>query len=512
MGGRPGSQSCTAFHSWELLIGGVQVAQGLLEDDKDPGLHFVRLTATTYADQLFYRSGDLAWYDEDGQLFHFGRNDRQVKIRGFRVDPGEIDRVLHGLGGITGSVTVAFGEENRKKLACCYTIQKDRQVSINHIRTFLAAHLPDYMTPSALIPVDEFPLTLNRKIDMKALPPPREEPETGGNLLLLTETEQKVAALFRKAIPGSEPDAGSNFFGLGGDSLDAVGVLSAISRDFGYELPLRRFYELADVRALASELEKNQPGLIKIQNHKDISPDFSARYISELQPSGSVPPLFIVYGDKANHFLPEILGNNQPLYTFLPQGSDGERISCTSVSAMASLYVKEMTELFPNGPYHLAGFSFGGLVALEMAIQLHSAGRQTGRITLIDTAAPHLFRLIVHKVSLSKKIEQWTSSLVIACCMVGGKPVPARYRNFYVLRSFRQAAQGYDPPDIGPPARFRLIISARSVSDEPDLGWSQWKRFMPEIIQVEGDHRSIMRDPELIRQFASFLVDMHIKK
>jgi thioesterase domain-containing protein len=174
---------------------------------------------------------------------------------------------------------------------------------------------------------------------------------------------------------------------------------------------------------------------------------------------------------------------------------------------MASLYVKEMTELFPDGPYHLAGFSFGGLIALEMAIQLQAAGKQTGRITLIDTAAPHLFRLIIHKVSLSKKIEQWAYSLVIACCIVSGKPVPARYRNFYVIRSFRQAAHDYDPPDIGPPVSFRLIRSTRSVSDEPGLGWSQWQRFMPEIILVEGDHRSIIRDPELIRQFASHLVE-----
>lgn len=497
------------FTPGELLIGGPQVALRLLGDKVDASRKFIRLTASAYPDLLFYRSGDLVWYDETGQLFHLGRNDTQVKIRGFRVDPGEVDRVLQGLEGITGTVTVPFGEENRKKLACYYTQKKERKIPLNQTRTHLAAHLPDYMRPAALIELDEFPMTLSRKIDLRALPPPGVELTTGENEHSLTDTEKKVATLFREVIPGVIPEPGSNFFALGGDSLDAVSLLSAISREFGYELPLRRFYELADLRAVTAEIETHWHAEVNLLDHTQLRYGLSASHISVLQATGSAPPLFIVYGDKANHFLPGILGNNQPLYTFLPQGSDGERISGTRVESMASLYLHEMVELYPDGPYNLAGFSFGGLVALEMALQLQAAGRPTGRVTLIDTAAPHLFRLIKHKVALSKKVRQWTGSVVITCCVISGKTIPPRYRNQYVLSSFRQAARTYTPSEKGLPVRFQLIRSARSVSDEPDLGWSQWKRFIPEIILIEGDHHSIVRNEQLVKQFASMLVDPH---
>lgn len=495
------------FHPGELLIGGPQVTSGFLGEEESANQKILRLPDSEYPGLKFFRSGDLVCYDEKGLLFHLGRNDRQVKIRGFRVDPSEVDRMMLQIEGITGSVTIPWGEEERKKLACYYTRRKERALPVGQVRAFLALHLPDYMRPSSLTEVDEFPLTQSNKIDFRALPPPVDGPQQTLPILPETETEKKLIGIFAKVLPGIEIDPGSNFFSLGGDSLDAVNLLSALSREFGGDLPLRRFYELPDLRAVARELDRSydpatdQPTTGNNRNRS------VPRHISILQPSGDQTPLFIVYGDRANNFLPDILGPNRPLYTLLPQGSDGEAITARSVESIASLYLSEIGELMPGRMFHLAGFSFGGLIALEMALQLQKAGRETGRITAIDTVVPHLFRTIIHKVSWQNKLENWFKWIRIKSLLAIGQPVPPALRNSYVLRSFRQAAWCYNPEISDIQLPFRLIKSARSISSEPDLGWSLWKGFLPEITTIDGDHFSIIRDPEHVRQYAPMLIE-----
>lgn len=488
----------------ELLIGGPQAASGFSGEEERYGRSFVRLDHTPYPGLLFFRSGDRVWYDERGLLYHLGRKDQQVKIRGFRVDPFEIDHLLSRLDGITGSVTIAFGEEDKKKLACYYTRNKAINLTLAHVRSYLISRLPEYMMPSFLAEVEEFPLTINRKIDVAALPSPLDEAGQKSMQVPESATEKRLIELFTGVLPGVEIGPGSNFFDLGGDSLDAVNLLSGISRVFDYNLSLRRFYELTSLRALASELDSCRATTGSPQPEVT-SP--IARHISLLKPGGSRMPLFIVYGDRANHFLPGLIGHDRPLFTLLPQGADGEAITASSVEAIASMYLGEILVTFGSGPFHLAGFSFGGLIALEMALQLRDAGMESGRVTVIDTAAPHLFRSIVHKVSLRKRLEGWVDWLVAETCVKSGKSIPPRYRNSYVLRSFRKAAYLYNPSEPRPPLPFRMIRSAHSVSDEHDLGWSEWKGFTPEITVIDGDHFSIVRNEELVGQYAGRLVE-----
>jgi thioesterase domain-containing protein/acyl carrier protein len=409
--------------------------------------------------------------------------------------------------GVTDSVTIPYGEEERKRLVCYYTRYKGRNLPVSQVREYLSMHLPDYMFPSSLMEVDDFPLTLSNKIDTRALPPPVDSFEQTLQILPETETERKLIELFRSVLPGVAMDTQSNFFSLGGDSLDAVNLLSALTREFGADLPLRRFYELPDLRAIAKELDHNSDLTAHQSTHENVRNPVVPRHISVLQPNGDQMPLFIVYGDRANTFLPGFLGSKRPLYTLLPLGSDGEAITENSVESIASLYLREIEDLLPDGKYHLAGFSFGGLIALEMALQLWKSGRETGRIAVIDTVAPHLFRSIIHKVSWQNKIENWMKWIRIKRMLIMGKPVPPAYRNAYVLRSFRQAACRYSPETSGIQLPFRLIKSARSISSEPDLGWSLWEAFIPEITTIDGDHFSIIRDPEHVRQYATLLVD-----
>ncbi len=494
------------WHPGELLIGGPQVASGFLGEDSSAITKIVHLQGSAYPDLQFFRSGDLVCYDENGLLYHLGRNDRQVKIRGFRVDPSEIDRLMLQIEGVTASITIPYGEEERKKLACYFTRRKGRNLHVGQVSAFLSAHLPVYLTPSVLMEIDEIPLSLSNKVDIRALPDPLDGPQKASAFSPETETERKLIEQFRQILPGVTVDAGSNFFSLGGDSLDAITLLSALSREFGSDLPLRRFYELPDLRSVAKELD-HYGAAADQQTPEIIRSTKVPRHISILQSSGDKTPLFIVYGDRANTFLPGFLGPGRPLYTLLPQGSDGEEITERSVESIASLYLREIEEMLPAGKYHIAGFSFGGLIALEMALQLRKAGRETGRVTVIDTAAPHLFRSIIHKVSWQNKIENWMKWIRIKSLLAMGKPVPPVYRNSYVLRSFRQAACRYSPEISGIQFSFRLIKSARSISPEPDLGWSLWNGFLPEITIIDGDHFSIIRDPEHVRQFASLLVD-----
>jgi amino acid adenylation domain-containing protein len=239
----------------ELYIGGESISRGYLNKPD--------LTAEKYVPDLYgnepgarlYKSGDLVRFLPDGKLEFVGRNDFQVKLRGFRIELGEIEAVLSEHPAVQGVVAIVNEDVNGQKRLLAYAVT-DGKVESGELRSFLKERLPDYMIPSAIILVDEFPLSSNGKINRQALPAPdatRFDEET--YVAPRTPIEEVVAGIYGDVIGVESVGSTDNFFDLGGHSLLATLVMSRIRQAFNVELPLRRIFEEPTVAGLAGVVE-----------------------------------------------------------------------------------------------------------------------------------------------------------------------------------------------------------------------------------------------------------------
>ena len=233
--------------SGELYIGGESVARGYLNRPE--------LTAERFLNDPFipgariYRTGDLVKFLPDGNLHYLGRADFQVKLRGFRIELGEIEAVLDRHPDVRQSVVVLREERLVAYVTAYVTAYVVGQVDAAALRLHARASLPDYMVPSAIVAIDEFPLTPNGKIDRKALPAPDFEPVSA--IAPRTPAEELIAGIWARVLKLESVGVEDNFFELGGHSLAGTQVVSRIRETFHVDLPLRALFEAPTVAALA---------------------------------------------------------------------------------------------------------------------------------------------------------------------------------------------------------------------------------------------------------------------
>ncbi|MCG1019858.1 non-ribosomal peptide synthetase, partial [Mycetohabitans sp. B4] len=206
----------------ELYIGGAGVAQGYLNRPELTAECFVRDPFSDEADARMYKTGDLARYLPDGNLEFVGRNDEQVKIRGFRIEPGEIEACLVQHAQVRDAVVLVRGEGVEKRLVAYVVAEADEQL-VSELRTHVAARLPEYMVPAALVRLDALPLTANGKLDRRALP----EPDAGALAHQAYEAPQgeletTLAQIWAELLEVERVGRHDSFFALGGHSLLAV--------------------------------------------------------------------------------------------------------------------------------------------------------------------------------------------------------------------------------------------------------------------------------------------------
>ncbi|RJE81835.1 non-ribosomal peptide synthetase, partial [Paracoccus onubensis] len=229
----------------ELYISGAGLAQGYLNR---PDLTAERFLANPFSPgQRMYRSGDLARWREDGQVEFIGRADQQIKIRGFRIEPGEIEAAIAREGYPQAAVIAREDRPGQKQLAA-YVVAPELELDCDALRRALAAALPDYMVPAAILRLDELPLTPNGKLDRRALPAP--VIAAGPRRAPRNETEAKLAALFAEVLGIDSPGIDDSFFALGGDSISSI-QLVARARKAGITVTARDVVQKQTVAALA---------------------------------------------------------------------------------------------------------------------------------------------------------------------------------------------------------------------------------------------------------------------
>ncbi|MGR8966398.1 amino acid adenylation domain-containing protein [Rhizobium leguminosarum] len=246
----------------ELYIGGAGVARGYLNRPDLTAERFLADPFSGKAGARMYRSGDLARYLPDGNLEFLGRNDDQVKIRGFRIEPGEIAARLleHELVG--DAAVVAHADAAGDKRLVAYVVVKmtdgsaeaDGAGLASSLRAHLGGLLPDYMVPSAFVRLDALPLTVNGKLDRKALPVPDDDAYARRAYEAPQgEIETLLAGIWAELLGVERVGRHDNFFELGGHSLLAVRLLVRLTEALGVELPLAILFAKPTLAELARE-------------------------------------------------------------------------------------------------------------------------------------------------------------------------------------------------------------------------------------------------------------------
>lgn len=238
-----------------------------------------------------YRTGDLARRRSDGVLEFLGRVDDQVKIRGFRVEPEETRAVLERHPSVGACAVVAREDEPGKRRLVAYMVAlPGPRPRPEDLRAHIGASLPEYMVPAAIVQLDALPLTVNGKLDRRALPAPREEAGSGAEFVLpCTELEERLAAIWGEVLRRERIGMYDDFFALGGHSLLATQVISRVCRAFDVDLPARALFEAPTVRGLAERVAAAQRGAPGHQLPAPVRLDREAYRVSSKAPGGAAP-------------------------------------------------------------------------------------------------------------------------------------------------------------------------------------------------------------------------------
>lgn len=330
----------------------------------------------------YYWTGDLGRIDEHGCLFHLGRKDFQVKIRGLRIELGEIESVLMEHEDIKEAVVKVYDRPGYEKRLVAYLVpdnQRPKPTS-EELRIYLKKKVPDYMVPSFYVMLDAMPLTATGKINRRLLPSLEEIYNLKEDYVApRTITEKRLVRIWERVLDLSPIGIRHEFLQLGGHSLLAANLVTEIEAEFGKRLDLASLSEATTIEKMAHLLDEKEfykSGLILVP----------------IETKGSKPPLYCVHG-AGGHVMPfmrlaNLLRPHQPVYGLQSKSIEQRQDQVYSLEMMAADYVDAIREHQEDGPYHLAGFSFGGFVAYEMARQLAKDGQKVGLLAILDSLAP----------------------------------------------------------------------------------------------------------------------------
>ncbi|HEY7322509.1 MAG TPA: amino acid adenylation domain-containing protein [Candidatus Binatia bacterium] len=497
--------------SGELCIGGQGVARGYLNRAELSAEKFVHDPHCGDSAARLFKTGDLARYLPDGSIECLGRIDHQLKIRGHRIEPEEIESVLRKCPSVREAVVVSSELAAQNTILVAYIVaQPDTNFDQDELRYFLKRKLPDYMIPSAFIALGALPLTPAGKVNRRALPDPGSAGvhPTKSFLAARDRLELQLAQIWQSVMNLNPIGIRDNFFELGGHSLTSVKLISEINKHFGVELPLTTIFAAATIEEQA-----------KIVRGEGWLPPRNC--VVEIRPGGSKPPLFLIgAGHRLSPYLEDQLNEDQPIYGLSFVGMFEQEIYPTTVIEIAASYAESIRSVQAKGPYYIAGYSSGGVIAFEVARALKSRGENVGLLALLDTYGPHsrglpfFKRLPAHWSALKQRNPK--EKLVYLLERIGFVALQfqrsfwhAFYRRFPTIRPVRMtpktllmvfdaAFQNYVPQLYkGRGVLLRAREPEVRFCDVPDRGWIEMFADGLEIHDVPGNHASILCEPHV---------------
>ncbi|OQY91411.1 MAG: hypothetical protein B6D39_06985 [Anaerolineae bacterium UTCFX2] len=492
-------------------------AEKFVTDPKDP-------------EWRIFHTGDLGMIRADGSLEHLGRKDSQIKIRGFRVDPAIIEAVLQQYPGVENSAVIARELKHaadNKQLVAYIELSADKTISKKELREYLSGQLPDYFVPPIIVFLDKLPLTPTGKVNRGALPEPERVGQAQENVYIAPRDsiELQLAAIWEKVLKTKPIGVRDDYFELGGNSLLAAQLFAQIEKAFGKKLPLATLFQAATIEEQANVLKQD-----------DWVPNWSS--LVALRAGGTRPPIFLaapVGGNVLSYRdLMMRLNKSIPCYGLQALGLDGVQTVHRNVNEIAAHYVTEVLKVDPDGPYYLAGSSFGGLVAYEMAQRLHDLGKPVAMVIMFDAYGPGYPRRLPSTSRLRRKLfkylrrvdthlsnlryTDWQGRMAYMRVKVPKltnrisrrlrnkidqtlHPVP---RQLQRVQSAHMGAAKKRKRHMREPRRFggRLVLfraekQPLGIYPDPKLGWGAVVGEDIEVFEIPGHHTSIIYEPRV---------------
>lgn len=515
----------------ELFTGGDGLALGYHADPELTAAKFI--THPDYG--RIYRTGDLCRRTQDGTLEFIGRRDQQVKLRGFRIELGEIESILTSHPAVRQAKVAVRGiSSDTKRILAWVVADLDCPVVTDELNHFLADRLPAFMRPEVIAIIEAFPLNANGKIQLNALPDPAQRTSNAVDEAAVPPvgaTEQYLAVMWSELLGMENINRNDDFFALGGHSLMALRMFSRINREFDQSLPLASLLQHPTIASLATLLAQPVGKTVSFTNFE---PDRGN--VVMLAPGRGKPPLFCIHGGDGGvlfyRSLAKLMPSELPFYAIesLELGNSG-KIQASSIAETAAAYVIKLLAIQSVGPFRLAGYSFGGVVAHEMACQLVAQGHTVDFLGMFDThnpAAHARYYSLPERLSVfwnqHSEVPFWTRVMRVrkrigdgirihrqikaelkAARHSGPAEAYSDLRRVQVREENWRAMLHYQPGRYrGRITLFKTSATSDKVERSPDYGWASIAEDGLDIVSVAGEHLTLFA-PENITIVAKAL-------
>ncbi|MEM7384954.1 MAG: amino acid adenylation domain-containing protein [Verrucomicrobiota bacterium] len=507
----------------ELWIGGPGVASGYLNRPELTAERFIPDPFSGKPGARLYKTGDLVAYRSDGNLEFAGRADDQVKIRGFRIELGEIQAAIENHPAVLQAAVRLLDHPNGKCLIGYAITIENLQIAENSLEEFLSASIPHYMVPSRIHLLESFPITPGGKIDFKALPGlsassevtahAGEKPRTG--------TEEKLAEIWKKLLKKDHISREDDFFKLGGDSLAAMRMLGELEMAFErISLPLATLADQPVLRHLGRLIDKGPERV-----HDSLPP-----HVSVLRNGNPHKPFVMIHGGGGGIlFFDPVSKNIESDHHVIAVESptltgNGPVDLENSLVAVAERYYNDLSPILEGRKEAvIAGYSFGGLVAYQIACLMEAEGRRPEKLILFDTFNPQgqaipldlemrirtfmakadpdspaeLASVVARRVkeAVAVNCQLKGASLVQAWKQFRGEPLIGEWRSTAIFNHYVTIEDRYHPPVYNGDLN---LFTASNEDDKfkfpKDLGWADRVNGKIHLTETPGSHLSIFSE------------------
>jgi thioesterase domain-containing protein/acyl carrier protein len=485
------------------------------------------------ADVTLRRTGYRASLKDDGSIECLGPIGSPARVGNHGVNPDEVAAVLSLHPLVEALAVVARPDRQGEVRLAAFVVPARRSVTalesgqqgllLGQLRKFAEERLPEPMVPRAWRAVESLPRDAAGRVDASQLPEPVRPRGEGPNPYVAPRDAQeaRLATIWSEVL-GVEPvGVTDSFLELGGYSSLAVSLLARLEEEFGRRLPLASLFQEPTVAHLAQLLRREAPAAA------DIS-------LVPLRARGALAPLFCIHPAGGTVFcyleLAKHLSRDVPLYGLQAQGIDGELPPHDTVAAMADHYVRAIKSAQPSGPYHVCGWSTGGIIAFEVARQFEARGDEVGLVALCDAAIPKpdeafgegdivpLLALLfpgedaqrwheLRAMSVERQLDDFRQRAELAQLLVAGADSTQSRRIYDVFQANMKAAAEYRPGVFS--GRLTLLRAAQQATPmhaDPLLGWGSWAAGGIDVYETPGSHLTMFQEPA-VRRVAQILDD-----
>ncbi len=464
----------------ELFISSASLARGycgLPEETSD------RFVAHPFRPgERLYRTGDLGRWNGDGEIEFLGRADGQVKIRGYRIELDEIAAILRTHSSVRSAAVTTYLREGQMVLVA-YIVADEaaRILSLADWHAHLAAALPAYMLPAAVVMVPALPMTVNGKLDLKALPQPNFTAGTEQDFAPARDAlDQDLLDIWAGLLAPPQAGIDENFFQAGGHSLLALRFVAACKARLGVDAPIAALYRHQTIRAFADAVRSGE--VTRSSGPLVVLGEGEGRPIFGFHPVGGG-----AFGYKG---LARALEGNRPVYGIQARGLEDGEVLASSIDEMARDYLQAIRSVQPKGPYSFIGHSFGGMMAFEITRRLEAEGETVDRLIMLDTS------LVGQPWTMDNAVE--TAHTIIGLERMRSKTLheavdPAQVqRVISLVANNMRLCETYVPSRIATPMTY--IMAKRGVL--PDDGRRAfWQAFTDKPLDhapLDCDHYAVL--------------------